>query len=129
MFTNIIYFLYTKMNLSIQKQELNLLLWSAAFAIGLAVVYGLNIPKHIYGNSDVVTLDQINEDYVELSLAEHSVYGGFHRFAWSVAIGWVIFACCRGYGGIQQKITFKGKFYDNFLQLDTTSSNIMKCLH
>merc|ERR1712029_148058 len=37
--------------------------------------------------------------YVELSLAEHSVYGGFHRFAWSVAIGWVIFACCRGYGG------------------------------
>ena len=72
----------------------------------------MNIPKHIYGNADVVTLDQINEDYVELSLAEHSVYGGFHRFAWSVAIGWVIFACCRGYGGIKWKnLTLKRKFY------------------
>ena len=73
----------------------------------------MNIPKHIYGNADVVTLDQINEDYVELSLAEHSVYGGFHRFAWSVAIGWVIFACCRGYGGIKwKKSILKGKVYD-----------------
>ena len=77
-----------------------MLLWAAAFAIGLAVVYGLNIPIRQVGNANVVTIDQINTDYEELSLAAHSVYGGFHRFAWAVAIGWVIFACCRGYGGI-----------------------------
>jgi len=79
----------------------NLMLWMAAFAIGLAVVYGLNIPKLFPGDSNIVTLDQIGDvnPSDQLSLAENSVYGGFHRFAWSVAIGWVIFACCRGYGG------------------------------
>lgn len=80
-----------------------MLLWAAAFATGLAVMYGLNIPQLTAGNSNVVTIDQIQPPTDALSLAEHSVYGGFHRFAWSVAIGWVIFACCRGYGGTNRK--------------------------
>merc|ERR1719370_1006585 len=77
------------------------MLWMAAFAIGLAVMYGLNIPKLFPGDSNIVTLDQIGDinQSDQLSLAENAVYGGFHRIAWSVAIGWVIFACCRGYGG------------------------------
>ena len=84
-----------------------MLLWTAAFAIGLAVVYGVNVPEHQIGDSNVVTFDDIDTSPEEMkrlqnsmSLAAHSIYGGFHRFAWSVAIGWVIFACCRGYGGM-----------------------------
>ena len=72
-------------------QELNLLLWSAAIAIGLAVVYGLNLPIRMPGDSNVVTLDQIGDETKDLGLAASAVYGGFHRFAWSVAVGWVVF--------------------------------------
>ena len=65
------------------------------------MVYGLNIPAHQPGDSNVVTIDEIIKSPKEkdLSLAASAVYGGFHRFAWAVAIGWVVFACCRGYGG------------------------------
>jgi hypothetical protein len=65
------------------------------------VVYGLNIPAHEPADSNVVTIDDIINDPKgkDLSLAASAVYGGFHRFAWAVAIGWVVFACCRGYGG------------------------------
>ena len=77
------------------------MLWSIATAIGLAVVYGLNIPIRQPGDAHVATLDEIFSDSEteKLSLAATAVYGGFHRFAWAVAIGWVVFACCRGYGG------------------------------
>ena len=75
------------------------MLWSIAIAIGFSVVYGLNLPIRMPGDSNVVTLDQIGDETKDLSLAASAVYGGFHRFAWAVAIGWVVFACCRGYGG------------------------------
>ena len=67
--------------------------WAAAFATGLAVVYGLNIKIDMEPLSDGLS----------------AFYGGFHRAAWAIALGWLIFACCRGYGG-------------NFLQLFLTHS-------
>ena len=78
-----------------------MLLWSIAFAIGLAVVYGLNIPLRFPGDAHMETIDDIlaDSEVQPLSLAANAIYGGFHRFAWAVAIGWVVFACCRGYGG------------------------------
>ena len=65
--------------------------WAAAFATGLAVVYGLNIKIDMEPLSDGLA----------------AFYGGCHRAAWALALGWLIFACCRGYGG-------------NFLQLFLT---------
>ena len=81
-----------------------MLLWSFAIATGLAVIYGLNLPKRIPGDTSINGLDDLDgvdlRGYQEpFSLAAIAIYGGFHRFAWSVAIGWVAFACCRGYGG------------------------------
>ena len=67
--------------------------WAAAFATGLAVVYGL----------------YIKIDMEPLSDGLSAFYGGCHRAAWALALGWLIFACCRGYGG-------------NFLQLFLTHS-------
>ena len=78
-------------------------MWALASATGLAVIYGLNAPKRFPGDTSTSGLDDfLAEDFssVEpLSLAASAIYGGFHRFAWAVAIGWVVFACCRGYGG------------------------------
>jgi len=55
-----------------------------AFGTGFAVIYGLNFPKR--GEQP-------------LSEAANITYGGFHRLAWAMAVGWVVFACARGYGG------------------------------
>jgi len=56
-----------------------------AFVTGYLVIYGLNLPKINEGNPVSPEVDYI--------------YGGFHRLAWGMAVGWVVFACCRGYGG------------------------------
>ena len=60
--------------------------WSVAFATGMAVIYGLNLPKTITGEK-------------VLSVAANAIYGGWYRLAWGLAVAWVAFACCRGYGG------------------------------
>ena len=70
-------------------QLTNLALWAAAFAIGIAVVYGLNVPKRY----------ALPPDNVQTTEAINIAYGGLSRFSWAVAVSWVIFACCRGYGG------------------------------
>ena len=64
-----------------------MILWAAATAIGLAVVYGLNVPIRTPGDVHSVTLPDIGNETVELSLAANAIYGGFHRFAWAVAVG------------------------------------------
>ena len=51
----------------------------------------MNIPKRIE--------EATNTGQDGLSMAANVIYGGFHRLAWSISIGWVIFACARGYGG------------------------------
>ena len=70
-------------------QRMNLALWAVAFAIGIAIVYGLNVPKRY----------ALPPDNVQTTEAINIAYGGLSRFSWAVAVSWVIFACCRGYGG------------------------------
>jgi hypothetical protein len=50
------------------------------------VIYGLNLPEMLIKG-------------VQPSKTATYIYGGFHRLAWGIAVGWVVFACCRGYGG------------------------------
>ncbi|XP_071956995.1 nose resistant to fluoxetine protein 6-like [Antedon mediterranea] len=57
--------------------------WLAATGIALAVVYGLYGTYH--GNP--------------INKAGSVVYITLCRFSWSVALGWVAFACVTGYGG------------------------------
>ena len=65
-------------------QLTNLWLWISAIGIGIGVVYGLNIP---------------NRKCENISALGDAIYGGFYKLAWALSVGWVIFACCRGYGG------------------------------
>ena len=60
--------------------------WAEATAIGLAVLYGL---------SDLLDPSTVPE----INAATKVIYGTFHRLAWAIAVGWVIFACVSGYGG------------------------------
>ncbi len=62
------------------------LLWTVAWTFGLCVIYGLNLPK-------------VSVDGVPLSATVNAIYGGWHRLGWASAVAWVVFACCRGYGG------------------------------
>uniref|UniRef100_T1J952 Nose resistant-to-fluoxetine protein N-terminal domain-containing protein n=1 Tax=Strigamia maritima TaxID=126957 RepID=T1J952_STRMM len=58
--------------------------WLIAFGLSSAVMFGT------YN----VTLNQ----------GEQSLYLALSRSAWSVALAWVIFACCSGYGGVVNSI-------------------------
>lgn len=60
--------------------------WALAIAILLAVSYGM-VPY-----LDLAQVPVINE-------AVNVSYGTLHRFAWSVSLAWIVFACIHGYGG------------------------------
>lgn len=32
------------------------------------------------------------------------IYGSFHRFAWGLALAWIIFACVHGFGGNREDL-------------------------
>ena len=53
-------------------------------------MYGLDSGKIAEGR---------NDPEKELTISATVIYAGFHRFAWALACAWVVFACCRGYGG------------------------------
>ncbi|GFN98494.1 nose resistant to fluoxetine protein 6-like [Plakobranchus ocellatus] len=57
--------------------------WAFAWAVGLAVVYGL--------------FENTNGHPVSTDVA--ALYNALDRIAWGVAVSWVIFACATGYGG------------------------------
>lgn len=61
--------------------------WILSISISLAVVFGL-----------VSYLDE--SQMPEIPSAVSLTYSPLHRTAWAVAVGWIIFACIRGYGGI-----------------------------
>ena len=61
--------------------------WTCAFAASSAVVYGL--------------APFLDEKEVPVISPWFSVlYGSLNRIVWASAIGWVIFACINGYGGL-----------------------------
>ena len=64
--------------------------WVLATAVGLAIIYGL-------------TPYQDARKVPEISPLLKMTYGPLHRTAWSMVIGWIIFACSRGYGGKKKK--------------------------
>ncbi|XP_070576031.1 nose resistant to fluoxetine protein 6-like [Ptychodera flava] len=59
------------------------LAWALATAIGVTVVYGLYGTTHGH----------------ELSQAGNIMYAMFSRFAWGIALAWVVFACQHGLSG------------------------------
>ena len=61
--------------------------WIMSTGIALAVIFG---PTSFF--------DVQNADEAQCSIGA-ILYGSLHRFAWSVAIAWVIFACVNGYAG------------------------------
>ena len=60
--------------------------WCVAIILALSTLYG-----------EYKVLRKDNPQ--PFSRAENITYGTFSRFAWSLALAWVIFACHRGLGG------------------------------
>ena len=60
--------------------------WCVAIVLALSTLYG-----------QYKALRKDNP--VQFSRAENIMYGTFSRFAWSLALAWVIFACHNGLGG------------------------------
>ena len=68
--------------------------WLIAAAIAVSVLYG--------------TYPSLHGGY-NPSMAANIIYGTFSRFAWSIALAWVVFACNYGYGGKLNLSVYVGK--------------------
>ena len=85
------YLLHITKNKPVKISHLaNVWLWLISLVVGVLVVYGFTLPDRV-GPDGFSTLP--------LDPWPNAIYAGFHRLGWSFALGWVIFACCRGYGG------------------------------
>ncbi|CAH3118340.1 unnamed protein product [Pocillopora meandrina] len=74
----------------VQTYLINMAGWCVAIALALST---------LYGQYKVTRKD----NPVPFSRAENIIYGTFSRFAWSLALAWVIFACHNGLGGLVNK--------------------------
>ncbi len=62
--------------------------WLVAAVTGMIVVYGL----YGYYNPSEGFMKEMNPDTA-------AFYEATHRFGWSLALAWVVFACATGHGG------------------------------
>ena len=60
--------------------------WVLAACGALGVCYGVNFAAFM-------------NDGDEKSSVENAFYMGFHKLVWGMSLGWVIFACAKGFGG------------------------------
>ena len=67
----------------------NLFLWEVSVATMVAVVFGLNWLRR---NDGLTSPSWSNLESV--------IYNCFSKTAWSLALGWIVFSCHRGYGGL-----------------------------
>ena len=64
--------------------------WIVTVGVFEAIIFGL--------------VPYLDENKVpEIPLGVTISYGAFHRTAWASFLGWVVFACARGYGGKMSK--------------------------
>uniref|UniRef100_A0A0P4VZY1 Uncharacterized protein n=1 Tax=Scylla olivacea TaxID=85551 RepID=A0A0P4VZY1_SCYOL len=61
--------------------------WTLAAITGLLVVFGMYSYNHFVSPTPYELMSRLT-------------YGGLHRLAWGAALGWLVFACHNGYGGV-----------------------------
>ncbi|XP_059481023.1 nose resistant to fluoxetine protein 6-like [Neocloeon triangulifer] len=79
---------YIFYRLNTTKVKLSKVTVAAGWALCLAVLYAV-----VFGSYDIFQYGRENDSM------EAALYGGLHRPAWALAVGWIIFACNCGYGG------------------------------
>ena len=102
------YFLHITKNRPVKINYLvNVWLWLISWVIGVSVVYGLTYPDRM--ESQHISIFEIPSMPTAMDPIPNAIYAGFHRLGWSLALGWVIFACSRGYGGwVNQFLSWSG---------------------
>ena len=61
--------------------------WSVASLTGVLVVFGMYSYNQVLNPQSYDVVTQI-------------AYSGLHRLAWGAALGWMVYACHNGYGGM-----------------------------
>ena len=80
-------------------QTTNVFLWLMAFVVAWECLFGIG---HLRRGHKYL--------FPKWSPFEAAVYEMFTRLAWSVAMGWVVIACVKGYGGLINKFLSWGLF-------------------